>query len=794
MKKSVQIGSQKYDFEQIPKKRRRDGPRASKGSRDQARSGEVISEGRFEQTESPGLGEEEGAEASGFSFGEVLAEMDTLTKYTIELRNNRGMHVLNGQKTVFLVQDFSTSTKTLQTNHYCVLKRKCVRFTDQTACIWCCSCNVSGVKDFDSIPPIVTDSYEDHNYFSDTIQECQVWELSGSGRPQAVVLCDLNVGVVRCWQGNLECLVCEWKECCHIKKLRNMLSDDSSDVPDVIDRLIIDMLESQGIQPEHNLKCLSSTKIPFNRSTPFPCLADPLSFSSLVEECLTCGTATDENTTSIHLFTCKRVIDCTVTSRTCRTCGQQYFYDGWSDGVLNMGNFLVHHEVLREYMYLYVYGRCTLHAFHQTWLKIQMEEGNGELSKTFLYRHFRLSWYNFVDLLDIDINSGFSCSECGPTPEMVLFDATTLGHRKIYQNWYSFKMKYLERRNVGSSHKDRIFIPDKTTRDLLQSFLSTKETTEDFSTLKERLKIHSPELLPFIHYCEATGTDHSIPQEYHNLMGILSSRYSVCASVHLSAIPVLERLLEDKECLSSAVFLNILHKECPIVFELMSLLKEVPAFLIPIIKKMLVRAQEPFKEATFLSTEAATATEDSNMFYPFAKKLRDRPTYAVDTPKLKTEESMCKKGKDNLLPGIFTMHCQHGNCYGYSIMDSVESPDMAFTVLLTRFETAPNFVIYDNACGLHNYCLNREPYHFRNTWFLVDRLHYRSHKLCSRGYKLADYPQFVKVNSQAVEQSNAAIAKLRTSLTYMNHSHFSSSLKLFLWYRNTHVLQTRIYN
>lgn len=41
--------------------------------------------------------------------------------------------------------------------------------------------------------------------------------------------------------------------------------------------------------------------------------------------------------------------------------------------------------------------------------------------------------------------------------------------------------------------------------------------------------------------------------------------------------------------------------------------------------------------------------------------------------------------------------------------------------------TAPKVIIYDNGCNLHNYCLNREPTHFKESWFLVDRLHWANH-------------------------------------------------------------------
>ena len=41
---------------------------------------------------------------------------------------------------------------------------------------------------------------------------------------------------------------------------------------------------------------------------------------------------------------------------------------------------------------------------------------------------------------------------------------------------------------------------------------------------------------------------------------------------------------------------------------------------------------------------------------------------------------------------------------------------------------APSIVIYDNACNLRQYVLNREPEFFKHTKFLVDRFHWGNHK------------------------------------------------------------------
>ena len=41
--------------------------------------------------------------------------------------------------------------------------------------------------------------------------------------------------------------------------------------------------------------------------------------------------------------------------------------------------------------------------------------------------------------------------------------------------------------------------------------------------------------------------------------------------------------------------------------------------------------------------------------------------------------------------------------------------------------TAPKVIIYDNACRLHMYSLNRDPGFFMKTRFLVDRFHWKNH-------------------------------------------------------------------
>ena len=112
--------------------------------------------------------------------------------------------------------------------------------------------------------------------------------------------------------------------------------------------------------------------------------------------------------------------------------------------------------------------------------------------------------------------------------------------------------------------------------------------------------------------------------------------------------------------------------------------------------------------------------------------------------------------------------------------------------------------MYDNACGLHTYCLNRDPNFFKISKFLVDRFHWSNHRGksnynnscywyksnvynfvgCSRAYNIDYYPSLSHLNTEVNEQANSSISMLKSQLSYMNERNFFNHLKLFLWQRN----------
>ena len=91
----------------------------------------------------------------------------------------------------------------------------------------------------------------------------------------------------------------------------------------------------------------------------------------------------------------------------------------------------------------------------------------------------------------------------------------------------------------------------------------------------------------------------------------------------------------------------------------------------------------------------------------------------------------------------------------------------------------PKTIIYDNACNLHSYFLNREPVSIRSTRFVVDGLHWKNHT-CSSAYNSKQYPNLMSVNTHIVEQANSTLKKLRTQISYMTPDQFVQHLALFI--------------
>ena len=67
----------------------------------------------------------------------------------------------------------------------------------------------------------------------------------------------------------------------------------------------------------------------------------------------------------------------------------------------------------------------TLGVYYKVWTKNQADAGNDVFPTLLNYYNWRLAWYAFLILLDINFKDGFTCEHCG-------CDATSLGFQRKF--------------------------------------------------------------------------------------------------------------------------------------------------------------------------------------------------------------------------------------------------------------------------------------------------------------------------------------------------------------------------
>jgi hypothetical protein len=145
------------------------------------------------------------------------------------------------------------------------------------------------------------------------------------------------------------------------------------------------------------------------------------------------------------------------------------------------------------------------------------------------------------------------------------------------------------------------------------------------------------------------------------------------------------------------------------------------------------------------------------------------------------EKLRCHKLHSNdsgCAPGVVLFYCvEHEVCIGYVVLTNVESPNVPFEILATRFDKMPEIVIYDNGCNLNEYILNRTPYLFRRTQILVDGFHFHSHTNCASTFSTSENMYLSSnLNTSLFEQKNARLAKLKNTAPLMRSRVFMSLL------------------
>lgn len=87
---------------------------------------------------------------------------------------------------------------------------------------------------------------------------------------------------------------------------------------------------------------------------------------------------------------------------------------------------------------IHISNRTTMHTEYTILNAIHCDATKQSLHGAgFQYHHFRMGWYSFLTLLDIDLSEGFCCEQCGSRPDTVIMDGTSVSFRKALDSWGS---------------------------------------------------------------------------------------------------------------------------------------------------------------------------------------------------------------------------------------------------------------------------------------------------------------------------------------------------------------------
>ena len=479
-------------------------------------------------------------------------------------------------------------------------------------------------------------------------------------------------------------------------------------------------------------------------------------------------------------------------------CECKLHYDGRNDLLFNLDNINI---------FPYIFLLDTLHKTQETRypphcciraLNRSRDMVRTDRFKAGFYEKFRLAYNCFIRLIDFEFKELYQCPLCGPEPSTVVMDGIQMGCR-------SDKMpasKSVRHREVikAKDINHRMFFRDQTTKKLLSKYAGlsngkykqdTEEMTDsDYNKLCDLLSHHKPSL-GFV----VKDAGNPCPSSVRKIVGEISRDSSTCGILQISGEKHTSTRLAIKE-MANGNFSNmnanisLFKKFCPMLVDIISSTDVQQSNIASLLKDLLSSVNGPFMGTVPAENKYREPSETDAFFevFPNNPMIRGTATYDADS----SLETGCRKDgrtHQHLTPGLFLVLCVHGICLGYQAMKNVESPQTAFDILIRRFKNIPELVIYDNSCKLHLYSLKREPDRFRNTRFMVDRLHYtKGHVGCSLGYCMDSYSEdayIANINSQVCEQANSNLRNISTQVAYMTPDNFIFHVKIFLALRNT---------
>ena len=141
--------------------------------------------------------------------------------------------------------------------------------------------------------------------------------------------------------------------------------------------------------------------------------------------------------------------------------------------------------------------------------------------------------------------------------------------------------------------------------------------------------------------------------------------------------------------------------------------------------------------------------------------------------------------------GLLIIRCvPHGQVCFTSIVKTDEGRNDYFSAVYCHWQSMPSFFLGDFSCGLCPYSVAREPHMFRDTVFMNDGWHGRTHK-CGVAYLFSHMKnlnkKYHRVNDQKIEQGNRVLSLLSTSASWLSKAKYMLFVQLVLEIDNRRI-------
>ena len=342
----------------------------------------------------------------------------------------------------------------------------------------------------------------------------------------------------------------------------------------------------------------------------------------------------------------------------------------------------------------------------------------------------------------------FLCPNCGDSPSFIVCDGKTDGPTKRKVDHLHELDRAEEDESVlcqGSLFQNRVFLSQKRERKLVCRLLTNDISDDEFLESEELSSEHGRMVVTLVERLSCSYQD-ELPKPYRRFLANISKYSSVAGFLQVLSQQTLEFLAEfchqqlDIRTAGNSRKLKQVAEELPALWpNIINILdleksKFLPEDVSVIILKLIQIRANTFETAPLRSAEDYVqwdqpGKEHQTQFYPNWPIWRYPKKYKVrNVSDCEFCDKAFNKHKD-FSHGIFSVGCacNLNITYGFELMLCRESAHNIFRLLMCRDVDLYSLqgVIFDHACGLDQYLLNREPREFEFLRCLVDGAHWQ---------------------------------------------------------------------